>query len=204
MAQQQQQQQHKGGSRWTHFGARLRPLQTGLSPGIGQQDHREAASNSKSLVLSPRQMQQTRASSNRPELSSNQLDSTSADEGEDPDDDQDSEALLYKMMQQQSFLMSPTWQDPNEQQQQLQQPREAALDSGAANVNGQQSQLPASNSKRVIKLLKSYSHIHQVDDSDDQIRGTRIPVSRVSNQNQLRAVRGRQHQHDQQHNNALR
>lgn len=27
-------------------------------------------------------------------------------------------------------------------------------------------------SRKVIKLLKSYSHIHQVDDSDDQIRGT--------------------------------
>lgn len=33
------------------------------------------------------------------------------------------------------------------------------------------------NSKKVIKLLKSYSHIHQVDDSDDQIRGTHMRMS---------------------------
>ena len=89
-------------------------------------------------------------------LNGNQLEPS---EGEE-DEDEDGEALLYKMMQQQTFLMNPIFQ-------------EAQVSPAASQPTGGE----LANSKKVIKLLKSYSHIHQVDDSDDQIRGTHTRLS---------------------------
>lgn len=118
------------------------------------------------------------------------------EEADEDDDEQDSEALLYKMMQQQSFLMSPHWQEP---------------DAGKAAGSGRPAR-PASsqagegaNSKRLIKLLKSYSHIHQVDDSDDQIRGTHTRLMNRRPQAQMAGWRpsqfpaASQHQNQHQH-----
>lgn len=99
------------------------------------------------------------------------------DDDDDLNDDQDSEALLYKMMQQQGFLMgSPLWQQQKPSSNQGAQ----SADDGGQLINGDDGRESVGNSKKVIKLLKSYSHIHQVDDSDDQIRGTytRLPVRR--------------------------
>lgn len=108
----------------------------------------------------------------------------SGGDDDDDEDDQDSEALLYKMMQQQNFLVNPVWQEQfsgsgiqnGRQQQQQNRPFESVnqgnSDDNRDNRQQRQHQEELANSKRVIKLLKSYSHIHQVDDSDDQIRGT--------------------------------
>ena len=114
------------------------------------------------------------------------------DEDEDEDDDLDSEALLYKLMQQQSFLMNPNFQEEprlsqaaettSSQQQQQQQQRPAMAD-GAG--QGQLNDDDLARSKRVIKLLKSYSHIHQVDDTDDQIRGSYTRYARPQSLHRL-------------------
>ena len=154
------------GNRWTHFGARLKPLG-------GAGDHQSAAS-SPALSAPSRQVVAAFANSNK--LDSGDKDSVAGDSGaaaaNEEDDDEDDEALLYKMMQQQHFLLNPNFGAERPaaaarqlQRQQPQQPQAAQQDA---------------NSKRVIKLLKSYSHIHQVDDSDDQIRGTytRVPARR--------------------------
>lgn len=110
---------------------------------------------------------------------------------DEDDDDQDNEALLYKMMQQQNFLMNPNFQEQQlaSSNKQANKPL-AAVQQQSAMIAGRQRQpgqnnnevndendLFNGNSKKVIKLLKSYSHIHQVDDSDDQIRGTNTRVS---------------------------
>lgn len=99
-----------------------------------------------------------------------------ADQLDDVDDDQDSEALLYKMMQQQSFLMSPMWQEPEQASNGPVTTGNNQLQQRATGDNSNENQISLNgsgpNSRKVIKLLKSYSHIHQVDDSDDQIRGT--------------------------------
>lgn len=116
------------------------------------------------------------ASNNKPIEQPNQLNDVGSDD-EENDEDQDSEALLYKMLQQQNFLLSPNWQqealgstgsDHSSGESALSDGRQPAA---AASATGKNNQLTDS-SKRMIKLLKSYSHIHQVDDSDDQIRGT--------------------------------
>lgn len=213
------QQTARVGNRWTHFGARLRPL---TSVGAAS-DHHGADSkslaaiafggqngNNNNLNNNNNMHQQQRAAVGQP-LNSNQV--GDQDDNEDlDDDDQDSEALLYKMMQQQGFLTGSIWQ---------QQPQVAGQDGsgnvlsserGAAGGNANNQLHPdspsalsngmlAGNSKKVIKLLKSYSHIHQVDDSDDQIRGTytRLPAHRLSDQNI--AYRGQQ---PKQHNRANR
>lgn len=125
------------------------------------------------------------------------------DDNDDDDDDLDSEALLYKMMQQQHFLMNPNMADQptnvaganaynsnsNSARGQVSQSslatnarRDGSVradnngDAEGSSTSATSSDIPA-NSKKVIKLLKSYSHIHQVDDSDDQIRGTYTRVS---------------------------
>lgn len=190
------QQQLRGGNRWTHFGARLKPLTT-----IGSDHH---GADSKSLVAislggqnnnnnnkhnNNMQQAQLRASVGQTP-NGNQV--GDQDDNEDLDDDQDSEALLYKMMQQQGFLTGSIWQQnqpqPQTQQQQQQHGNghNTLSPSDAAGDQLVQDALPngmvGGNSKRVIKLLKSYSHIHQVDDSDDQIRGTytRVPAHRLN------------------------
>lgn len=198
----QKQQKSPGGNRWTHFGARLRPLTTS-----GMRDHNEAASKSLPAIVyngntvsNNNNMQQQRsqlkqAGSSLP-LNTNQV--GDGDEDDDLNDDQDSEALLYKMMQQQGFLMgSPLWQ------QQLKpgsnQAASSADSEGAQLINGDDGRESVGNSKKVIKLLKSYSHIHQVDDSDDQIRGTytRLPVRRPAvNDNGWQPTNGGQQQHN--------
>lgn len=124
-------------------------------------------------------------------MGSNNLDSNGSDDNDD-DDDFDGEALLYKMMQQQNFLMNPSWQgqqqsvaNSNNLNQDAGQQQQSGLSANLGNDQslGQQQQLQKqredalSDSKKVIKLLKSYSHIHQVDDSDDQIRGTYTRLS---------------------------
>lgn len=141
------------------------------------------------------QQQQQRASSVGQPLNGNQV--GDQEDNEDLDDDQDSEALLYKMMQQQGFLTGSIWQQQPQQQSQQQQqvngqngPALSNDDTGVATGNQLVQDAPSNgmvggNSKRVIKLLKSYSHIHQVDDSDDQIRGTYTKVPAYRHHNNL-------------------
>lgn len=186
----------RGGNRWTHFGARLRPLTT-----IGSDHH---GADSKSLVAislggqnnnnnnhnnnnnNMQQAAQQRAPVGQP-LNGNQV--GDQEDNEDLDDDQDSEALLYKMMQQQGFLTGSIWQQNQQQQPQQQENGQSAAVLSTIDANGNQlvqdapsNSMVGGNSKKVIKLLKSYSHIHQVDDSDDQIRGTytRVPAHRLN------------------------
>ena len=195
-----------GGNRWTHFGARLRPLTS-----TGTLDHHEAAANSPRSIASrppasgsnaaflPQQQQQQQQVNRAPVRASNSvgqpmvgnsLDSSGSDDSDD-EDDFDGEALLYKMMQQQNFLMNPSWQ--GQQQQSIansnklsqdvagQQQSGSTLNGNGQSVGQQQQQRrradDLSDSRKVIKLLRSYSHIHQVDDSDDQIRGTYTRLS---------------------------
>lgn len=197
---QQQQQQQKGsqstgsgGNRWTHFGARLRPL-------VG--DHHSASSKPLAAFEMSSSSQNQNQKSQAPAsntlhhvapLSGNQV-NENEDADDDLDDDQDNEALLYKMMQQQGFLSGSIWQQKPQSEAQS-----VALAGSApirqADSNGLSQSLTdgagdgRTNSKKIIKLLKSYSHIHQVDDSDDQIRGSYIrPLSSarrptVSNEN---------------------
>lgn len=183
-------QKSSSGNRWTHFGARLRPL---ISPGVGntQLEHQTAADSKSPVAVAftgnnGYGTQQTTLQDRRAPLVGNDL-----GDKEDLDDDQDNEALLYKMMQQQSFLMSPSWQEQSQVGQNRVGQNEGSNLANLLDGNGNENepgQLGLSNnSKKVIKLLKSYSHIHQVDDSDDQIRGTntrqasRRPVNKVSN-----------------------
>lgn len=109
---------------------------------------------------------------------------------DDDDEDLDSEAILYKLMQQSSFLMNPNFQD--------QPQRQPAASPSLAPSQQQRQQAQANSqpdedlakSKRVIKLLKSYSHIHQVDDSDDQIRGAYTRYSKpAASENSARQQR---------------
>lgn len=164
------------------------------------------------------QQLQQRASSVGQPLNGNQV--GDQEDNEDLDDDQDSEALLYKMMQQQGFLTGSIWQQQQQPQQQQQQrvngqngPALSNDDSGVATGNqlvqdASSNGMVGGNSKRVIKLLKSYSHIHQVDDSDDQIRGTytRVPAYRHNsngldqNNNHNPAWRGQQPKQQNQYN----
>lgn len=152
---QQQTRGAAGSNRWTHFGARLRPLANGV-------EYHGAASSASSKTLASQQPP-ARAQADQPQAGADQ---------DDDDDDQDSEALLYKMMQQQSFLVSPGWQEAAGG-------KAAAIDAQLAANKAHPGALGADapNSKRMMKLLKSYSHIHQVDDSDDQIRGTYTRVA---------------------------
>lgn len=160
------------------------------------------------------QQLQQRASSVGQPLNGNQV--GDQEDNEDLDDDQDSEALLYKMMQQQGFLTGSIWQQQPQQQQRVNGQNGPALsndDSGVATGNqlvqdASSNGMVGGNSKRVIKLLKSYSHIHQVDDSDDQIRGTytRVPAYRHNsngldqNNNHNPAWRGQQPKQQNQYN----
>lgn len=130
------------------------------------------------------QLKQQLTRSGKPASSERQANLASANEGDDDDDDeeQDSEALLYRMMQQQGFLLNPTWQEaasgksraPSSQAQVGRSQPEVG-DHAASMSNQLVGEGPSS--KRMIKLLKSYSHIHQVDDSDDQIRGSHTRVA---------------------------
>lgn len=89
------------------------------------------------------------------------------------------------MMQQQNFLMNPIWQEsmPAAKSERgadarpRRQEEASSLAPAAGNAEQRQRDEELANSKKVIKLLKSYSHIHQVDDSDDQIRGTYTRLS---------------------------
>lgn len=194
-------------NRWTHFGARLRPLTSSNGGGPGQLDHHhEAASSSKATAAladpslgHPQQQQQYsrqqghqtavgggRGAANPVvQLQGNNVDGRGGEtastnqEDEEDEDDLDSEALLYKLMQQQSFLMNPNFQQEQQAStaslpvEQSQQRANGQLPTQRdANQQQQQNDDNMAKSKRVIKLLKSYSHIHQVDDSDDQIRGS--------------------------------
>ena len=196
----QQQPRVSASNRWTHFGARLRPL--AQANGNELDDHHEVAANSKSMAaISPR----TGSTSNGLQQRGGQsaaggpqqigTSTNGAPEPDELDDDQDNEALLYKMMQQQSFLMSPTWQDSAPGQAPTGLNLHLSTDNLLAPNDGQREQEKSKgnggNSKRIIKLLKSYSHIHQVDDSDDQIRGTytRLPARKSDDWQQ--ASRGR-------------
>lgn len=167
-------------NRWTHFGARLRPLAASAGAALtlvasGGDQH---AANSKSLAstvpfggqaATSASSRQRAPAPARPAQPARAASAASAPDDDDDDDELDSEALLYKMMQQQNFLMNPSWQQdaPGASVSADAQPARPAA--SAAPLDG--------NSKKVIKLLKSYSHIHQVDDSDDQIRGTYTRVS---------------------------
>lgn len=161
-------------NRWTHFGARLKPLATAPLP----HDHYEGAPNSPAYSkVSSQPAGRKPTSATKAQVHAKSTNELADDDQDDADDDQDSEALLYKMMQQQSFLMSPNWQQQLDStavggnqhggQQQVHQSSDQQPQLGAGGqVMGEK------DSKRVIKLLKSYSHIHQVDDSGDQIRGS--------------------------------
>lgn len=150
-------------AKWTHFGARLKPLTTNT----GSSDHYLAA-NSKSSMIAAVRPNPSAAVGNY------------NDEDDDPntDDDQDNEALLYNMLQE------PKSSVPLLQQRQQSGP----------NVNG-----GPMNNREVIRLMKSYSHIHQVDDSDDKPRGHPAgnfndePLSQRVQQQQQR----QQHHHQQ-------
>ena len=143
---------------------------------------------------------------------------TKPDESEDAEDAEDEEldgeSLLYKLMQQQSFLLSPVWGADGRQQvarqhqtrlgnsnklerqvENLQNELQTGGRTQVRNNNNLQQQQQQqqqvgnerhlANSKKVIKLLKSYSHIHQVDDSDDQIRGTYTRMASLQRPQQL-------------------
>ena len=84
-------------NRWTHFGARLKPLTTSGA------DHHSADSRSLAAFAhnnsnkNGQQRAQTTTSLGQA-LGGNQVGEVSAsDDADDADDDQDSEALLYKM-----------------------------------------------------------------------------------------------------------
>lgn len=119
------------------------------------------------------------------------------DSDSDDDDEQDSEAMLYNMLQQQDFLMRPDWLES------LNKPAKTLT--GAQNSANGGVMLADANNRRVIKLLKSYSHIHQVDDRDDQPRGSSAAYNRLSPSSRRRPttnsngnIRQRQHQNQQQ------
>lgn len=236
-SQQQPAQQHRpqksassGSNKWTHFGARLKPLagaaksstgsqQVAQNGAIGSNENHIGAASSSNPSAIPTNFAQVRgahsssnqmvapngqrylvaangASSMAPVIGNSVAtaaatnDNTNGDDNDD-EDDLDSEALLYKMMQQQTFLMNPNMADQptmnvangnknsGYNRQGSQASHAASLSNGDADgssTSAISSDSPA-NSKKVIKLLKSYSHIHQVDDSDDQIRGTYTRLS---------------------------
>ena len=210
-------------NRWTHFGARLRPLTSATSAATNNHHHQhEAAASSSSkataALAGAARHQQTVLMSPLNQLNGNQLTdgasssssssrappAASDDEAEMDEDDLDNEALLYKLMQQQSFLMNPNFQLDQQQQQQqvaansdnspaaIEQANQARRGNGRQQAGANQLDEDEANlakSKRVIKLLKSYSHIHQVDDSDDQIRGA---YARYPQQQQQRAAAANQ------------
>lgn len=200
-----------GSNKWTHFGARLRPLnQQQVAPAEAHPPAQHsptgstAASAPKSAFASTAGAQQQqlspvaagskagRASAGAP-LASNAISNSNGDDDDD-DDEVDGESLLYKMMQQQNFLLNPIWhQESGEQQQQIvRQDEDAnsllANDRNQPHGGGQKQgnlERDLASSKKVIRLLKSYSHIHQVDDSDDQIRGTQMRMSSLQRPQQV-------------------
>lgn len=196
-------------------------------------DHYETATSNPRTQTYPRQQQQqlqpsqpqnqyqplqaavvpTRALAINP-TSNNQVSETDDDEA---DEDQDSEALLYKMLQQQNFLPSSSWQDNKANSLQTgsgtqpngngRQGSSGRVTSGGSGGVTTQPLTDSSNSRRMIKLLESYSHIHQVDDSDDQIRGTgtRLAPRRSSASSPSRSTnyspRTNDHHHHHHHHN---